>query len=726
MKRRTFLLGTAAALGGGLVIGYSAWRGKLDRQAKAAVASPGATLLANWVKIASDGSITVLVPHADMGQGSFTALAMVLAEELDADWSHMRAERAPAEIAFANGFLVQGFIFGTKPLPSVADDLARAGFAEAARLRNVQVTGGSMSVRTTGQMGLRVVGAAARAMLIEAAAQRWNVPTSEIEAARSVVTHKPTGRTATYAELAQAAAEISPPAHPRLKTHAEYRLIGSSQPRFDIPAKSTGRQTYGIDLQMPGMKVATVMAAPVTGGALIDVDPAPALALGGVERVVKLSDAVAVVGSGYWYARRGLLALSPRWSDGGNGTVTSDTIARQNLAALAGSEGKVLHKAGDVTRTAQGHAVEATYEVPLLYHAAMEPINVTALWADNKLTVWCGEQDALGAKANLLEVSGLPSSQVEFIGMPIGGGFGRRTQRRSDHFRQVVELARAMAPHPVKLIWSREEDIAQGGFRPALASKVRATLDGNGMPVTWEQRFIDTPGIILEGTEIPYSVANQSLTVVQSPTHVRGSAWRSVGHTQHGFYTECFIDELARAAGRDPFEYRRDLLPGGSRYRRVLEAAAEHAQWGTPLPAGRARGIAVVESFGSVVAEVVEASFDKDHTPHVHRVVAVVDCGTVVHRDTAAQQIEGAIVMGLSAALGEAITIDKGAVAQRTLHDYRLLKLADVPRIDVHFIEDEQIPWGGIGEVGLPPAAPALVNALAAAGKRVRRLPVIG
>jgi isoquinoline 1-oxidoreductase beta subunit len=726
MKRRTFLLGSAAALGGGLVIGYSAWRGKLDRQAKATGASRGETLLANWVKIAGDGTITVLVPHADMGQGAFTALAMVLAEELDADWSHMRAERAPAEIAFANGFLVQGFIVGTKPLPPIAADLARAGFAEAARLRNVQVTGGSLSVRTTGQMGLRVVGAAARAMLIEAAARRWDVPARELDAARSVVTHRSSGRTATYGELAEAAAEISPPAHPRLKTRREYRLIGTSQPRFDIPAKSTGRETYGIDLQLSDMKVATVMAAPVTGGTLIDVDPAPALALSGVERVMKLSDAVAVVGRGYWYARRGLLALAPRWSDGGNGAVTSETIARQNLAALAGSEGKVLHKAGDVTRAPQGRAIEATYEVPLLYHAAMEPINVTAQWVNGKLTVWCGEQDALGAKANVLEVSGLSSSEVEFIGMPIGGGFGRRSQRRSDHFRQVVVLAREMAPHPVKLIWSREEDIAQGGFRPALASKVRATLDSEGRPIAWEQRFIDTPGIILEGIELPYSIAHQSLVVVQSPTHVRGSAWRSVGHTQHGFYTECFIDELARAAGRDPFEYRRDLLPVGSRHRRVLEAAAQHAQWGTPLPPGRARGIAVVESFGSVVAEVVEASPGADGVPRVHRVVAVVDCGTVVHRDTATQQIEGGIVMGLSAALGEAITIDKGAVAQRTLHDYRLMKLAESPRIEVHFIEDENIPWGGIGEVGVPPAAPALVNALAAAGKRVRRLPVIG
>ncbi|HEU0199570.1 MAG TPA: molybdopterin cofactor-binding domain-containing protein [Burkholderiaceae bacterium] len=726
MKRRAFLLATSAALGGGLVIGYSAWRSKLERQAKDTATSRGETLLANWVKVAPDGTITVLVPHADMGQGVFTALAMVLAEELDADWAHMRAERAPAELPFANGYLVQGFILGTKPLPAVADDLARAGFAEAARLRNVQVTGGSLSVRATGQMGLRLVGAAARAMLIEAAARRWYVPASELQATRSVVTHKASGRTASYGELAQAAAEISPPARPRLKTRSEYRLIGTLPRRFDIAAKSSGRELYGIDLQLPDMKVATVMAAPVTGGTLLEVDAAPALALSGVERVVKFSDAVAVVGRGYWYAHRGLRALEPRWSDGGNGAVTSETIARQNLAALASGEAKVLHKVGDVARAAKGRTIEATYEVPLLYHAAIEPINVTARWANGKLTVWCGEQDALGAKANVLEVSSLSSSEVEFIGMPIGGGFGRRSPRRSDHFRQVVQLARELTPHPVKLIWSREEDIAQGGFRPALASLVRATLDGEGRPTSWEQRVVDTPAINPDGIELPYTIAHQSMAAVQSPTHVRASAWRSVGHTQHGFYSECFIDELAYAAGRDAFAYRRDLLPPGSRHRRVLEVAAQRAGWGTALPTGHGRGIAIVESFGSVVAEVIEASFASDGAPRVHRVVAVVDCGTVVHRDTATQQIEGGIVMGLSSALGEAITIDKGAVAQHTLHDYRVLKLAGTPRIEVHFIEDENVAWGGIGEVGVPPAAPALANALAAAGKRIRRLPLIG
>lgn len=738
MKRRTWLLGSAAAAGGAMVVGWSAWSSSVERRAReltTAAKAGGASsevLLAGWVKLAADGTVTVLVPHADMGQGVFTALAMMLAEELDADWSRVRAERAPADKVFANGYLTKGFIVGVEPLrPALLDGLALAGLTEAARLRNVQVTGGSLSVRTTGQMGLRVAGAAARAMLLQAAAQRLGVPVGELDAANGIVTHRASARSVPYGELAEAAAQLSPPARPLLKARKDWKLIGTSPPRFDIPAKATGRMTYGIDLQLPGMRVATVMQAPVAGGTLIGVDPAPALASPGVERVVKLDDAVAVVareGRGYWHARTGLLALKPQWSDGGNGGESSATIAQRQRTALAGPEGKVLHKAGDVTKVQGARSVEASYDVPFLYHSAIEPINVTARFADGKLTVWCGEQDALGAKANVLEVSGqagLEADDVEFIGMPIGGGFGRRSARRRDHFRQAVQLARELSPHPVKLIWSREEDIAQGGFRPALATTVRASLGADGMPLAWQQRFIDTPEVVLEGFELPYTIANQSLVSVPCPHPIRLSAWRSVGHTQHGFWTECFIDELAHAAGRDPFEYRRDLLPTGSRHRRVLEAAAQRAGWGTPLPAGHGRGIALVESFGSVVAEVVEASLDNSGEPKVHRVVAVVDCGTVVHRDTATQQIESGVLMGLSAAIGEAITIDKGAVVQRTLHDYRLLKLAQAPRIDVHFIEDDAVPIGGVGEVGVPPAAPALANALAAAsGTRTRSLPL--
>jgi isoquinoline 1-oxidoreductase beta subunit len=353
----------------------------------------------------------------------------------------------------------------------------------------------------------------------------------------------------------------------------------------------------------------------------------------------------------------------------------------------------------------------------------MEPINVTARWDAGKLKAWGSEQDALGARANLAEVSGLSIADVAFTPMSVGGGYGRRSAPKKDHLAQAVSIARAMEPAPVKLIWSREEDFAQGAYRPAVATRIEATLDDKGQIQAWQQRFTDSPELINEGFPLPYTIANQRIDAVPAPTHVRYGAWRSVAHSEHGFFTESFIDELAAAAKKDPLEFRRMHLPAGSRHRRVLDEVARRAGWGTSLPAGHGRGIALVESFGSVVAEVIEVSMEAN-MPRVHRVTAVVDCGFVVHPDTGAAQVQGGIVMGLSAALGEAITIKDGAVVQRSFPDYPILRMAQVPAIDVSFIESEG-PLGGLGEVGLPPVAPALVNALVAvSGKRLRTLPV--
>ena len=339
----------------------------------------------------------------------------------------------------------------------------------------------------------------------------------------------------------------------------------------------------------------------------------------------------------------------------------------------------------------------------------MEPINVTAMWDAGKLKAWGSEQDALGARANLAEVSGLSMADVAFTPMSVGGGYGRRSAPKKDHLAQAVSIARAMEPAPVKLIWSREEDFAQGAYRPAVATRIEATLDDQGQIQAWQQRFTDSPELINEGFPLPYTIANQRIDAVPAPTHVRYGAWRSVAHSQHGFFTESFIDELAAAAKKDPLEFRRMHLPAGSRHRRVLDEVARRAGWGTSLPAGHGRGIALVESFGSVVAEVIEVSMEAN-MPRVHRVTAVVDCGFVVHPDTGAAQVQGGIVMGLSAALGEAITIKDGAVVQRSFPDYPILRMAQVPAIDVSFVESDG-PLGGLGEVGLPPVAPALVNA---------------
>jgi isoquinoline 1-oxidoreductase beta subunit len=655
---------------------------------------------------------------------------MMAAEELDADWSRVRAERAPSEKAFANRFLAEGWVLQRLRLPAFLDGAVDMTFAEAARFVNLQVTGGSTAVRFTGQVGMRIVGAAARAMLIEAAAARLDIGAHNFVAADGVVSHRGGGWSARYGELAAEAARLSVPASPRLKARKDYKIIGRSVPRFDIPAKVQGAAGYAIDLQLPGMLYAAVKAAPVHGGRLTAVDPAPAASMPGVERVVRLDRAVAVVARSYWQASKGLAALTPAFSDGGNGTVTTSGLIAQHERALAANQGSPMHRTGDAEAALRGapadRIVAAGYSVPFLHHASMEPINATAQLKDGRLTVWAGEQDALGSKARLVEWSGLRAADVTLVATPVGGSFGRRMALAAGYLEQAVRLAMEMSPRPVKMIWSREEDFAQGTYRPALATHIRAALASDGRPAVWSQVYIDNPAVDRnEAYRIPYAIPNQSIRSVAGRLHVRVGTWRSVAHSQHGFYTESFIDELARAAGRDPFQYRRELLPVGSRHRRVLETAAEKAGWGEALPAGVGRGIALVESFGTVVAHVIEASLGRRGVPHVHRVTAAVDCGEVCHPDTATAQVEGAIVMGLSAAIAEEITIDAGAVVQRNFPDYPILTLAETPpRIDVHFVASGG-PLGGLGEPGLPPVAPALANAIfAASGLRLRTLPL--
>ncbi|MBX3501190.1 MAG: xanthine dehydrogenase family protein molybdopterin-binding subunit [Alphaproteobacteria bacterium] len=724
MKRRTFLIGSAVAAGG-LAVGYRMWSGSFEARAAALVAGKGESLLAGWIKIAADDTVTVYIPHVDMGQGSHTALAMMAADELDAAWPRVRTARAPGDKAFANRFLARGWIMQGLSVPSFLSGTVDMGFAEAARFINLQITGGSTAVRFTGQAGLRIVGAAARVMLLRAAARRWDVPVAELRTADSVVSHDRSSRRARYGELAAEAAGLSVPSTPTLKSAKDFRIIGRSVPRLDIPGKVTGETVYGIDLRLPDMRYAAVMAAPVHGGTLTSVDPAPALRIKGVERVLPFKDYVAVVARGYWSARKGLAALKPVFSDGGNGAASSATLQAQHERVFDAGDARSLHERGDAAQALSGRHVEATYHVPFLHQAPLEPIAGTARFRDGKLTVWAGEQDALGSTALLARLTGLDAADIDLVTMPVGGAFGRRSATSGHYLGQFAEIARAMAPFPVKTIWSREEEFAQGAYRPQVASRIRAALGADGRPTAWSQVFIHTDGIN-EAFSLPYAIASQSLRSVVSRTHVRTGSWRSVAHTQHGFYTECFIDELAHAAGRDPFEYRRDLLPQGSRERRVLELAARKSGWGQALPKGHGRGIALVASFGSVVAQVVEASLDAEGLPRVHRVVAAVDCGGVCHPDTAQQQIEGGILMGLGAAIGERITIERGMVQQVNFPDYPIMSMARTPpAIEVHFVASDA-PWGGLGEPGVPPVAPALANALfAATGKRVRRLPVL-
>jgi isoquinoline 1-oxidoreductase subunit beta len=731
MKRRMFLLG-GAAVAGGLIIGYRVRADRIERQSQALVEGLGETLLAGWVKIGGDEVTTVYVPIVDVGQGAQTALAMMLADELDADWAKVEVVQAPAEPAFANHFLAEGWILKGRHLPSPIDAAADQAFTEIARFMNLQLTGGSTSVRLTGQFGMRLVGAAARQVLIEAAARRWQVRAGEVVTASGVASHPPSGRKLTYAELARDAARLRVPTTPALKSPRAFSLIGTSPPRPDIPAKVTGAARFGIDMRLPDMRYAAVKAAPVHGGHLVGVDGTPAMAIGGVEQVVKLDDAVAVVARTYWAARKALAALSPQFSDGGNGAVSSAGVFTDQEQALRGEGTRQLAK-GDAPAALAAAPTErriaASYRVPFLHHAALEPINATAQLADGRLTVWAGEREPLPAKMALAKLSGLASADVTFIGLPIGGAFGRRSVKASHsafHLWQIAALARAAAPHAVKMIWSREEDFAQGAYRPQVSTRIEAALAPDHKPVAWSQVYVEGAPSQVTAFELPYAIANQSIRSVRHSVPIRQGSWRSVNSSQHGFWTESFIDELAHAAAQDPFEYRRGLLPEGSRERRVLETAATRAGWGNPLPSGVGRGIALVASFGSIVAHVVEASLDAGGRPKVRRVVAAVDCGDLVHPDTATQQIEGAIVMGLSAAIAEQITIERGAVVQQNFFDYPLLTLAQTPPIEVHLVKSDAA-WGGLGEPGLPPVAPALANALfAATGRRTRTLPLAG
>jgi isoquinoline 1-oxidoreductase beta subunit len=727
MRRRTFLLGAGAAVGG-LVIGYSAWSASFERQAEELLAGDPGHLFGGWIKIAPDDTVTVYVPHVDMGQGTHTALAMLAAEELDADWATVRTRRAPGEKPFANRFLARGWIIDDQTYPLV-DGLVNTVFVEAARQMNLQITGGSTAVRFTGRFGMRLAGATARALMVEAAARRWNVPASQIEVSEGIVSHAGSGRSARFGELAEAASRLRPPsARPVFKDPSNWRIAGTSPLRHDIPPKTDGSFSYGIDLTLPDMLHAAVSSAPVHGGRLVSVDTAPARSAAGVFEIVTTERAVAVIATSWWEARSALDLLAPNFSDDRPAIHHRDSLWAAQDSALSASEADKLVSLGDAGEAIQAsppdRIVAARYRVPWLHHAAMEPVNVTAQLADGRLTVWGGEQDALLAKAQMMDLSGLGADAVTFHGLAAGGAFGRRVSPSADYMEHVVPLARAASPRPVKLILHREEEFTQGAYRPALATDISASLGEDGLPTAWSQTFLAGP-TRNEGYALPYAIPNQSLRAVSFASHVRTGTWRAVAHTQHAFWTESFIDELAHAAGHDPYDYRRRLLPEGSRWQRVLDAVAQDAEWAEPSAPGIGKGIAIAESYGTIAAHVVEIALDAAGRPSVTRVVAAVDCGTVIHPDTALQQVEGAIIMGLSAAMREEITLSDGVVVEQSFRDYPIFTMADTPAIQIRFLESDGA-WGGLGEPGLPPAAPALANAVfAATGRRIRDLPIL-
>lgn len=726
--RRMILLGGAAA-GGALIVGYALWPSHRLAHADKLAAKPGERFVSNWIKIGSDDTVTVIVPHCDMGTGIFTSLSQMTAEELDADWSKVKAEQAPADPLFANGALAEGFILSgqgsmAEHIPVFLKGVIANSFRTIAEYKDLQITGGSSAVRFTGVYGMRVAGAAAREMLVKAAAARWNVSPGDCSTANSRVIHAASGKSFGYGELAAEAAGYDPSAAPQLKPKSKYTIIGKSVSRADIPPKVNGTAQYGIDVRVPGMLYAALRIAPVFGATLTSVDVSAIERKRGIKKIVTLDGAVIVVADRFWRARDAVSELHPLWDNGANGHVTSASITAKRQAALKNGPIESDLKTGvGADALSGGRAIAADYSVPYLAHATMEPMNATALFKDGTLEVWSGTQDGLGSRAYCAKLADLPLDRVTFHLMKLGGGFGRRLPGHFNFLEYAVRTAMAMPGTPVKLVFTREEDMRHDYYRPNVLSSFKAALGKSGAPLAWVNNYTTEDGANPEA-HIVYGIANRSIGTVQVKTHVPTGPWRSVEASWHGFFIESFIDELAHASGADPLAYRRMLLKDSPRHLAVLNLAAEKAGWGTPLLPRHARGIAIFESFQTIVAEVAEAEAADDGTLHVHRIVAAVDAGTAVNPEGLKAQVESAIVYGLSAALNGAITIDKGAVAEGNFPDYEVVRLPGCPKIEVH-IQNSDGPYGGGGEPGTPPIAPAVANAVfAATGIRIRDLPI--
>ena len=722
--RRGLLVTGGVLAGGALVIGVAVRPGHRAPKLRSLVADGDEALLNVWVKITPDNTVVAIVPHAEMGQGVHSALAQMLADEMDADWDSVEVIEAPAHEEYANYALVKGLALGEADVPTFLVDTVDGALLELSQIADMQITGGSFSLRLTGVHAMRVAGAATRQILAEAAAATWQVPVAELRLERSLVKHPPTGREAPFADFAAAAARLVPPAKPRLKEADEFQVMGQSKPRLDIPPKVDGSAGFGIDAHVDGMKVATIRRAPVFGGRLLGVDDSRAMAMPGVERVVALPDAVAVVADGYWHAQRGLAALDVQWSGDGREAISQDDIYaqfRRDLDAAGTDGGDVEADEGDIGESLAGAAqrLDVEYDAPFLAHATMEPMNCTVWPHDGVCDVWVGSQNPLGVRTTVADVLQIEPDNVTVHNGYLGGGFGRRVY--PDYAEQAAQVAKAVGG-PVKLIWSREEDMAQDRYRPATISRFRGGLDDSGRPVAWANLYVNKHEPA-EAPRIPYVIDNQRIASVASPIHVPFGFWRSVDHSQHAFFTESFIDELAALAGADTYLFRRDLLGRAPRDRAVLDAAAERAGWGAPLAAGRGRGIALHRSFGSIVAEVAEVTVDAGGV-RVDRVVCAVDAGFAVNPDGLIAQMESGIVYGLTAALYGEITIRDGAVAQSNFHDYPMLRIDAMPTIEVVIVNSGEA-LGGAGEPGTPPIAPAVANAVfAATGQRIRRLPL--
>jgi len=702
LSRRSFLIGVSA-IGGGLALSLAVPFAPV----RTAEEAPEVTA---WLLIGSDNSVVIRVARAEMGQGAHTGLAMLVAEELECDWSKVSTE----------------FV-------SPQENTRRE------RVWGDMSTGASRSIAAS-QLYLRQAGAAAREMLIAAAAARWRVPASECVAVMSVITHRPSGRKITFGAIAEAASQVPPPVDVKLKDPSEWTLAGTPQRRLDVPAKVTAQPIYAVDVRLPGMLYAAIVHCPVFGGAPKTINEGAIATMRGVRRVVRLPNAVAVIADSWWRAKRAVEVLPIEWDPRGNGRVSSASIAASVRAGLSEEKSQVGRVDGDVAAamaTAVKH-VAADYEVPFLAHATMEPQTCTAHVTNGGVEVWVPTQEPMTALATAASAAGVPNEKVVVHGTFLGGGFGRRAAIQ-EFVRQAVLIAKEVDV-PVKLLWSREQDIQHDYYRPFGMGRLVAGLGADGMPVAWKIRlagpsfvhglvpgfgmtFIDRTFISGLAEEMAYDVPNYLVDYVTQQSPVPLGVWRAINYTQNTFYKESFVDEMAHAAGVDPYLYRRRLLRYSEKNLAVLDAAAKRADWFGPLPDGVRRGIAVTEACGSICAQVVEASVERGEV-RVHRVVSALDCGHVVNPLSVSMQTEGAVIFALTAALIGEITIKDGGVEQSNFDTYEMLRIADAPKVETVLAPSGDF-WGGAGEPAVPPLAPALCNAIfAATGKRIRSLPI--
>ncbi len=702
LSRRSFLIGVSA-VGGGLALSLAVPFAPV----RTAEEAPEVTA---WLLIGSDNSVVIRVARAEMGQGAHTGLAMLVAEELECDWTKVSTEFVSPE-----------------------ENTRRE------RIWGDMSTGASRSIAAS-QLYLRQAGATAREMLIAAAAARWRVPASECVAAASVITHRPSGRKITFGAIAEAASQVPPPVDVKLKDPSEWTLAGKPRRRLDVPAKVTAQPIYAIDVRLPGMLYAAIMHCPVFGGAPKTIDDSAVATMKGVRRVVRLPNAVAVIADSWWRAKRAVEALPIEWDPRGNGRVSSASIAASVRAGLSETKSQVGRSDGDVAAampTAIKH-VAADYEVPFLAHATMEPQTCTAHVVNGGVEVWVPTQEPMTALATAASAAGVPNEKVVVHGTFLGGGFGRRAAIQ-EFVRQAVLIAKEVDV-PVKLLWSREQDIQHDYYRPFGMGRLVAGLGADGMPVAWKIRlagpsfvhglvpgfgmtFVDRTFISGLAEEMAYDVPNYLVDYVTQQSPVPLGVWRAINYTQNTFYKELFVDEMAHAAGVDPYLYRRRLLRNNEKNLAVLDAAAKRADWFGPLPEGVHRGIAVTEACGSICAQVVEASVERGEV-RVHRVISALDCGHVVNPLSISMQTEGAVIFALTAALIGEITIKDGGVEQSNFDSYEMLRIADAPRVETVLAPSGDF-WGGAGEPAVPPLAPALCNAIfAATGKRIRSLPI--